>query len=141
MIYNTTHTNLDYNEMANGLLGRSFPILTRLKMGGIGSQRMIIAELGSKLQPEQIQFSELTYGNIELRPVGIIVHFTNRQLRFSWCVPYYKMHIYNSTFFSIHAEGTYIKFRKNKQYAENKKFIDKMIDLKNKHLNLNYYDG
>lgn len=141
MIYNTTHTNLDYTEMANGLLGRSFPLLTKIKMGGIGSGRMMVAELERKLQPEQIQFSELIYGNIELRPAGIVVHFTNRQSRFSWCVPYYKMHVYNSSYFSIHAEGAFIKFRKNKLYQENKKFIDKMIDLKNEHLNLDYYDG
>lgn len=141
MIYNTTHTNPDYIEIANGLLGRSFPFMKKLQMGGVGSGRMIIANISEKLKPTQIQFSELDYGNIELRPAGIIVHFTNRLERFSWCIPYYKLHIYNSSYFSIHAEGNFINFRKNKQFKENKKFIAKMNEMKSEYLNLDYYDG
>jgi hypothetical protein len=31
---------------------------------------------------------------------------------------------------TIHAQGKYISFKNNKLFKENKKFIDKMIDLK-----------
>jgi len=140
MIYNTTHTNEDYELDVVENLGKSFSLLKRFKLNGIGSSRMMISELSPKLKPNKIQFSEIDYGNIELRPKGILVHFTNRLDRYAWIIPYHKLVIYNSAFFSIHADGNFIKFRKNKQYLDNKRFISKMIDLKNKYLNLGYYD-
>lgn len=141
MIFNTTYNNEDFRIHSDELVGKPFSLLDRIKMKGIGSRRFIIKELSDKLQPTQKQFSELDYGNIELRPNGILVHFTNRLERFSWCIPYYRLVVYNASFFSIHAEGNFIKFMKNKNYVENKKFIDKMIDLKNEFLKLDYYDG
>lgn len=141
MIFNTTYNNEDFRIHSDELVGKPFSLLDRIKMKGVGSGRFIIKELSDKLQPAQKQFSELDYGNIELRPNGILVHFTNRLERYSWCVPYYRLVVYNASFFSIHAEGSFIKFMKNKNYVENRKFIDKMIDLKNEFLKLDYYDG
>lgn len=140
MIYNTTYTNEDYDLALKEHLGAPFSILTKLKMNGVGSQRMMIAELSPKLKSIKKQFSEIDYGNIELRSKGILVHYTNRLDRYSWIIPFHKLVLYNSTYFSIHADGSFIRFLKNKNYLENKKFISKMIDLKNKHLKLSYYD-
>ena len=126
MIFNTTHTNEDYTIQSNALLGKLFSLLEKIKLKGVGSGRLIIAELSEKLKSNQKQFNELDYANIELRPNGILIHFTNRLARFSWCIPYYKLVVYNSSVFSIHAEGSFIKFKKNKNYLENKKFINKM---------------
>lgn len=141
MIFNTTHPNQDFLVHSKELLGKPFSLLDKIKLNGIGSGRFIIAEVSQKLKTDKIQFSELNYGNIEMRPKGILVHFTNRLERFSWCIPYYKLVVYNASFFSIHAEGSFIKFLKNKNYLENKKFISKMIDFKNEYLQLDYYDG
>ncbi|WP_075342345.1 hypothetical protein [Tenacibaculum agarivorans] len=141
MIFNTTYTNEDFLVHSKELLGKPFSLLNKIKMKGIGSGRFMIAEVSEKLKTTKKQFSELHYGNIEMRPKGILVHFTNRLERFSWCIPYHKLVIYNASFFSIHAEGSFIKFKKNKNYTENKKFIDKMIDYKNEYLNLDYYDS
>lgn len=141
MIFNTTYNNEDFKIHSKELLGKPFSFLERLKMNGNGSGRFMIHELSEKLYPKQKQFSELNYGNLELRPNGILVHFTNRLERYSWCIPYYKLVVYNSSYFSIHAEGNFIKFLKNKNYTENKKFIAKMLDYKNEFLKLDYYDG
>lgn len=141
MIFNTTYTNEDFLLESNKTLGKPFSLIERIKLKGIGSKRLIIERVSEKLKPTQKQFSELDYGNIELRPKGVILHFTNRLERFSWCIPYYKLVIYNAAFFSIHANGNFINFKKNKNYTENKKFITKMIDFKNEFLNLEYYDG
>ena len=141
MIFNATYPNQDFLFHTKELLAKPYSIFHKFKMNGVGSGRFTIAELSEKLQTNKKQFSELNYGNIEIRPKGILVHFTNRLERFSWCIPYYKLVIYNASFFSIHAEGNFIKFLKNRNYLENKKFISKMIDYKNEYLNLSYYDG
>ena len=103
-------------------------------MRGVGSSRIMIEELSPKLQPENMQSVAINYANIELRPKGIIVHFTNRLDRYSWIIPYYRLVIYSTQTFSIHSNGSYIQFKKNKNYQNNKKFIHKMTDFKNSHL-------
>lgn len=141
MIFNTTYPNEDYVIYSKTTLGKSYSFLQKLKMNGVGSSRLMIANISDKLHSQKPQFHELSYGNLELRPKGILVHFNRRLERFSWCIPYHKLVIYNANYFSIHAEGHFINFLKNKNYLENKRFISKMIDSKNNYLDLGYYDG
>lgn len=140
MLFNTTHKNKDYDTESASLIGKSFNLIQRLKQGGIGSSRLMIHKISPKLNPDKLKSSEIGYANIELRPKGISIHFTKKLERFSWIIPYYRLVVYNSQLFSIHANGNFIQFLKNKNYKENKKFIDKMLQLKNNFLNLGYYD-
>ncbi len=141
MLFNTSYTNKEYTQESIHKLGKAFSFFEKIKMGGIGSSRLVIEELSTKLQPKNMQSIAINYANIELRPKGIIIHFTNRLDRYSWIIPYYRLVIYRTQTFSIHANGHFIKFKKNKNYLDNKKFIDKMIDSKIQFLNLGYYDG
>ena len=140
MIFNTTYKNEKYDTESGVLVGKPFRWAQRIKHGGIGSGRINIHTLSPNLDVSQLEFSEIDYGNIELRPKGIIVHYTKKLERFSWIIPYYRLVIYNAQTFSIHANGNFIRFLKNKKYKENKKFIDKMLQRKNEFLNLEYYD-
>ncbi len=141
MFFNTSYTNKDYTKESINILGKAFSFFEKIKIGGIGSSRLVIEELSTKLQPKNRRSLTINYANIELRPKGIIIHFTNRLDRYSWRIPYYRLVTYSTQTFSIHSNGHFIKFNKNKNYLDNKKFIDKMIDSKNKFLNLGYYDA
>lgn len=140
MIFNTTYKNNNYEKECNILTGSKFTFLESIKKGGIGSGRLIIKKASSKITSNHLKFSETDYANIELRPKGVIIHYTQKQERFSWIIPYYRLVIYNAQYFSIHANGSFIQFLKNTNYNENKKFINRMITLKNETLNLKYYD-
>ncbi len=141
MVFNTSYKNIDYTKESINLVGKAFSFLEKLKMGSVGSSRLVVSEFSPKLKPKNLDTIAVNYTNIELRPKGIIVHFTNRLERYSWIIPYYRLVIYNAQTFSIHANGNFIKCSKNKNYTNNKKFIEKMIDLKNAFLNLSYYDS
>lgn len=141
MIFDTSYRNEEYLTESKKLVGKGFSLLEKIRFGSIGSSRLMISEFSPKLNPKNRISSEINYANIELRPKGIIVHFTNRLDRYSWVIPYYRLVTYNTQTFSIHAAGNFLKFVKNKNYNNNKKFIERMIDLKNSTLNLNYYDG
>ena len=140
MIFNTTHNNEDYDLESAAVVGRPFNLLQRIKMGGVGSGRLMIRKISPKLNLGKLKFSEIDYANIELRPRGIIVHYTRKLERFSWIIPFYRLVIYNAQSFSIHANGNFIQFSKNRNYRENKKFIDKVIQSKIDFLELEYYD-
>ncbi len=141
MLFNTSYKNEDYEKESNHLLGETYSFLERLKMRGIGSSRFVIEELSPYLTPENMQKTDVNYANIELRPKGVVVHFSNRLDRYSWLVPYYRLAIFSADAFSIHSNGKFIKFKKDKYYQENKKFINKFRYLKSAFLNLDYYDA
>ena len=110
MIFNTTHTNKEYDAESKLITGNKYSFLESIKLGGIGSGRLFINSISEKINLGKLSFSEINYGNIELRKKGIIVHFTNKLERFSWIIPYYKLAFYNTDYFSIHSEGNFIKF-------------------------------
>ena len=139
MVFDTTYRNDEYDEQSDRLLGESFRFLEKIRMGGVGSARFVVASLSPKLDLGKLKFSETDYGNIELRPKGIIVHYSRKLERFSWIITYYKLVIYSANCFSIHANGEFVKFKKNNNYKGNKKFILKMMQLKTNFMSLDYY--
>ncbi|WP_420572821.1 hypothetical protein [Kordia sp.] len=142
MIVNTTYTDKEAAKLIDSHLGVSFSLLQRIKLKGIGSKRMIIHDVSPKMKQYLNAVDDLNYGSIELRPKGILIHIHKKLNSFSWIVPYYKLHIYTSSYFSIHADGNFIQFKKNKLYKENKAFIEKMHMQKNTILNItDYYQG
>lgn len=141
MLFNTTDTNKSYLEETRNTVGKAFYFVDKIKMGGVSSGKLEVAEFSAKLEPKDLLASAVNYATIVLRPKGVIVHFRNDSKRYSWIIPYYRLVIYNTRTFTIHANGHFIKLKRNKNYQNNKKFLDKMIDLKNESLNLEYYDG
>ncbi len=130
MLINTTHRNDEAQELINDCLGRPYSLLQSLKMGGTGSKRMIIEEVSENLNSISNKVSDLNYGNIELRPSGILVRINKGLENFAWVIPYRKLVIYKTYGLSIHADGKFIRFRNNKTFKENRNFFKKMIRLK-----------
>jgi hypothetical protein len=130
MLFNTTHNSSEAKELINDFLGHPFSFLQSIKMGGIGSKRMIIDEVSNNFNNLLNRVSDLNYGNIELRPNGILVMINKGLENFTWVIPYRKLVIYKTYGLSIHADGKFIRFRDSKTYKENKNFFKKMIRLK-----------
>jgi len=134
MIYNRTYFNKDEAKEINTIVGNSFSFLQILKLRGIGSSRFVIDSVSKKLSRTINEVSDINYCSIELRPNGILVNITQQLNLFSWIIPYYKLVIFNSNTFSIHSSGSYIKMVKDKSYSNNKKFITKMLKLRQESL-------
>lgn len=130
MIFNTTHNNKDAVATINDLLGKPYSFFKSIKLRGTGSKRMMVDEVSVGFKSVMNTVSDINYGNIELREKGILVHITKGLKNFSWAIPYYQLHIYMVNGFSIYAQGNFIRFKRNKLLKENKKFIDKLIDIK-----------
>lgn len=133
MILNTTHHNSDYKQIISDLVGSPFSLVQKLKMKGVGSKRMIIDEVSPNMQSMMNLVSDINYGNIELRPKGILIRINKGLQNFTWIIPYYHLVIYKINGSSIHAQGKFVHFRANKTFKENKKFFDKLMDEKVKY--------
>lgn len=130
MIYNTSFTNWNYEKESEEILGKPFSFFEKIKMGGIGSGRLGIAEISHHLKPKNMEITDNSYANVELRPKGIIIHFAHRLENYSWLIPHYRLVIYSTNKYTIHSNGHFIQFKKDKNYLMNKKFLQKMMDLK-----------
>lgn len=130
MIYNTTNRNKEAEAIFNDLLGKPYSFFEAIKLGGVGSKRMIIEEVSSGFLKMMNTVSDINYANIERREKGILIHINKGLKNFSWAIPFYQLHTYKTSGFSIHAHGNFVRFKNDKLFKENKKFIEKLIDLK-----------
>ena len=133
MILNTTHSNPEHKQIIADIVGSPYSLVQKLKLGGIGSKRMIVDEVSPNMQSMMNTVSDVNYANIEIRPNGILVMINKGLKNFTWIIPYYQLVLYKTNGSSIHAQGRFVHFRNSKTFRENKKFFDKLLDEKVKY--------
>tara|TARA_B100000614_G_scaffold248100_1_gene255686 strand:+ start:1429 stop:1842 length:414 start_codon:yes stop_codon:yes gene_type:complete len=129
-LYNITYKNKETEKEINAEMGRPFGLIEKLKLGGIGSRRMIIENFSEDIKNLALKVSGIQYANIELRPNGIIVHINQGIYTHAWTIPYFRLSVFNGDFFTIHGGGSHIQFNKEKSWKENKEFLQKIVKLK-----------
>ena len=133
MILNTTHRNPEHKQIIADIVGSPYSLVQKLKLGGIGSKRMIVDDVSPNMQSMMNTVSDVNYANIEIRPNGILVMINKGLKNFTWIIPYYQLVLYKTNGSSIHAQGRFVHFRNSKTFRENKKFFDKLLDEKVKY--------
>ena len=130
MVFDTTYRNDEYDEQSDRLLGESFRFFEKIRMGGVGSARFVVASLSPKLDLGKLKFSETDYGNIELRPKGIIVRFRSLLETYGLIIPYYKLKIYKgrAKIYSIYMDNYFIKVIYDNDSV--REFFKKILDQK-----------
>ena len=131
-LYNITYKNKETEKEINAEMGKPFGLIEKLKLGGIGSRRMIIENFSEDIKNLKLKVSGIQYANIELRPNGIIVHINQGIYTHAWTIPYFRLSVFNGDFFTIHGGGSHIQFNKEKSWKENKDFLQKIVKLKSK---------
>ena len=138
MIYNSTYTDIEKDIETDNLVGKKYNLLKTIRLGGIGSKRLIVDELGVNFKKLIQQKNDIIYSNIELRKKGIIVYVVDGQKRFTWVIPYYKLVIYKTPSFSIHSNGNFIRYSNKLNHKQNLVFLKKVLDHK---FNFNKYNN
>ena len=129
-LYNITYKNKETEKEINAEMGKPFGLIEKLKLGGIGSRRMIIENFSEDIKNLTLKVSGIQYANIDLRPNGIIVHINQGIYTHAWTIPYFRLSVFNGDFFTIHGGGSHIQFNKEKSWKENKEFLQKIVKLK-----------
>ncbi len=130
VIYDTTYQNKETEELINDCLGTSYGFFQAIKMGGVGSKRMMIEDVSYNIRNIINRTADVNYANIELRPNGILVMINKGLKNFTWAIPFRQLVVYKTDGLSIHAQGKYIRFKNNNLFKENEKFLNKMLGLK-----------
>ena len=132
-IYNISYKDKETDKIINEEMGNAFSLIKKLQLGGIGSRRLIIEHFSKNMSHLKLKVSGLQYANIEIRPKGIIIHINQGIYTYAWTIPFFKLSIYNGDFFTIHGNGNYVQFNKEKSWKENRNFLQKLIHLKSKY--------
>jgi hypothetical protein len=130
MVLDTTYNNKEHDNLINDIVGKPYSFIQSIKMGGTGSKRMMIEEVSPNFQSYMNTVSDINYGNIEMRPNGILLYINKGLKNFTWVIPFYQLVIYKTNGASIHAQGRFVRFRNNKLFKENKSFFSKLLDAK-----------
>ena len=130
MIYNSTYTDPEKDLEVDKIIGKKFNLIESILLGGIGSKRLILESYSVKFKDYINRGFDINYVNIELRKRGIKVFITNRQKRITWVVPFYRLVIYKTPFFSIHSNGSFLKFSNKLNHKENLSFFKKLVKIK-----------
>ena len=129
-LYNISYKDKERDDLINSEMGNPYSLMGKLKLGGVGSRRLIIENLSANMNHIKLKVAGIQYGSIEIRPQGIIVHINQGLDVFAWTIPFYRLSIFNGDFFTIHGNGEYLQFNKQKSWTENDVFIKKMLRLK-----------
>tara|TARA_S200000501_G_scaffold376356_2_gene431068 strand:+ start:2038 stop:2460 length:423 start_codon:yes stop_codon:yes gene_type:complete len=139
LILNTTYLDKEKERIIDELVGSKLSFWQSITIGR-GSHRMILDEYSDVFIKFLKPTSNLLYGNIEMREKGIFIRIAIKNYEtISWLIPYYKLSIFNSKHFSIHSDGSFLKFRRDSKYTMNLKFIKNLLNFKAQYsLNLSF---
>ena len=79
MIYDSTYTDIEKDIETDNLVGKKFNLIKSIRLGGIGSKRLIVEELGINFKKFIQQKNDIIYSSIELRKKGINVYVVDGQ--------------------------------------------------------------
>lgn len=135
MIYNITYDKREVIDEIESNVGAPYSFLSRLKMGGIGSEKMHIID-ASPLIEGLLQYEDQpNYCNIELRPRGVLIRFKYRVETYGWAIPFGKLSVYKSDgSYRIYGDADFIKVTKMLNSDALKKFMDKLLDRRVEYL-------
>ncbi len=118
MLLNISYNDPTVKRKIVKAVGRPFSLQQRWKLGGIGSQKLMINSASIDIHNLLILDNNLKSCNLELRPLGIIVHFRSLLETYGLIIPYYKLKLYKGKAkeYSIYIDQHYMKI-----FADSKK--------------------
>ena len=129
MFVNVTILEDKIKQKIDYLVGKPYGFSQRLRMGRIGSKKMEIVDYSIAFHDYFSYTQDLDYGNIEIRPLGIIIRFRFLTESHAWIIPFYKLSFFkHQKGLSFHADGHYLCFKD--PYKHNRPFIDKIMQMK-----------
>ena len=110
MLFDTSYSDKRITRQINEAVGHPFSFLERIKMGGIGSRRMVIGDISEEYQKYLKAAHYQSHANLELRPKGLIIHFRHKLEAYSWIMPYASLEVEASDLLRLTSDGKFISF-------------------------------
>lgn len=131
IIKNISHNDQEVKAEINKLVGKSYSLWERIRMGGNGSPRLVIAYATEAIDKLLSVDNRTRYCNIELRPKGLILSFRSRLETYACIMPYNNLTMIRSTgFLELTSQGNHVKLDGFTNNRSAKNFLRKIINTK-----------
>ena len=116
MLLNISYNDPKQKKEIDDIVGKPFSLQNRLKMRGIGSGKLVISSASIEIHNLLILDNNINTCSIEMRPMGVIVHFRSLLETYGLVIPYFKLKLYKgkSKIYSIYKDQYYIKVKAEK---------------------------
>lgn len=132
MLANVSYNNKVQRQEIDAIVGKPYPLLQRIKLGGVGSPKLYVTSSSKEIEGLFVLDHNDNTCNIELRPNGIILRFRSLLETYALVIPYYKLTLFKGT-----SEAYSVHFEHHKVYVSAKQeavrlFFKKIQQLKAK---------
>ncbi len=122
--YNSKKTEADISD----LVGKPFSFMERVRMGGVGTSKLVLFEASSNIADLIQDRSSVHYCYLELRPAGLLVGFQSHLKTYVLAFPFWQLNIfYNSGQLSIYSAEYSMKLKAPFNGTVDKKYLKKVI--------------
>ena len=140
MLLQVSYYSKEKQELIDSIIGKSFSLINRFKLRGIGSQRFVLEESPN---PELTDLFKNQTGirhcNIELRPKGVIVWFRVKIDNWILVFPFRKLTIYkDEKSLKLFCEKWKVTLIPAHGASLNRSFVKKLIYQKAKSFELSH---
>ena len=132
MILNISYQSKSQERDINDYVGLSYTFWESLKMGGSGSQKLIINDYHQIFEPYLKQRHSTKYCNIELRSKGIGLRFRYKLESIGWFIPYSALSYHYDDFnlkIQDQITGYFMNVKASHHNSINLKFMKKLAHL------------
>jgi hypothetical protein len=134
MILNISYNDPNIKKAINLNVGKEFDIITKIKLRGIGSKRMVIQNASPDINNIITLQNSIPYCYIELRPQGVIIHFRSILETYGWIVPFHLLSIFqNGANLTIHGAGSFMNLAGLNGAPADGAFVRKILERKTFH--------
>lgn len=136
MILDVSYTSDENTKKIEEFLGKSYSLLQRIKMGGIGSPRLNMIDADDQVSRLMNRDINRNVCNIELRPKGIIIGFRSHLDPYALLMSYEDLKIIEKDLFTYRIESpkNFIEIRMRKRDKAIRKFLKRLEREKNQFL-------
>lgn len=132
MLLNVSYNNPGIRRQIETEIGKPYSIKERLKLKGVGSPRLVIAQASVQIHNLLILDNNRNYANIELRPNGILLGFRSLLESYALVIPFHKLTIYktDSNTYTFHRDNYFVRIDVRDRDKSVHRFIQKLMRLK-----------
>ncbi len=132
MLLHVSYSDSENTRKIDTQLGKPFTLKERLKMGGIGSPKLIMTDASLQISNLMNLDNNRNVCNIEMRPKGIIVGFRSGLDSYALIIPYYKLVLYKGKpeEYSIYMDTYFVKIQAHSDDNDIHKFMKKLLQAK-----------
>jgi len=124
-IFKTSYYHKETEKEINGLAGKSYSFIERIKMKGIGSKRLKVLGASEEIQIALNAEYYITLVSLEIRPKALMVYFRKKIDNYTVVCPFTTLEIEEKETIKLKSENQFILLENDLEFFDKLKWYQK----------------